>query len=58
MIQTLKIPTNYLRISSVILKKVPTKKEQYTKKQSLLEIVYRIHLSETVDKYKLTKEKS
>jgi len=55
--QTLKIPTNCLRINSVVFKKIPTKKEQYIKKQDLLKVIYRRHLSEAVDKYKLIKER-
>ena len=58
MIQTLKMPTNYLRINSIILKKISTKRKQRIKKQGLLKIVYRKYLSEAADKHELTKEKS
>ncbi len=56
--QTLRILINCFRINSIIFKKVSTKKEQYTKRQGLLEVIYRKYLSEAVNRYKLTKEKS
>ncbi len=58
MTRALKIPTSYLQVSSIVLRKVPTKGEQRTEKQSLLEMAYRRHLSEVVDRYELTKKKS
>ncbi len=58
MARTLRMFIDYLWISSIISKRVPTKKEQYIEKQSLLEIVHRRHLLKAVNKYKLIKEKS
>ncbi len=56
-IQTLKMFINCFRINFIISRKVLTKGEQYIKRQSLLEVVYRRYLSEAVDRYKLIKEK-
>ena len=47
----------YLQINSIIFKRVSIKREQYIEKQGLLEVIYRRHLLETVDRYELTKEK-
>jgi len=58
MTRVLKMPINYLRLNSVIPRKVPTKEKQRTEKQSLLKMTHQKHLSETTNKYKLTKERS
>ena len=56
-IQTLKMFINCFRINFIISRKVLTKGEQYIKRQSLLEVVYRRYLSEAVDRYELIKKK-
>jgi len=58
MAQALKIPISYLRVNSVVPKKVPTKRKQRVKRQGLLKMAYRRHVSEAANKHKLTKEKS
>ncbi len=49
---------NCFRVSFVVFGKVPTKGEQRTEKQGLLEVAYRRYLLEAVDRYELAKERS
>ena len=58
MARTLKMSIGCLRINFVVPRKIPMKREQRIKKQSLLKIAYRRHLSETVSKYELVRERS
>ncbi len=43
---------SYLRVNSVIPRKVSTKREQHTERQGLLEVAYRRHLSEAASRHK------
>jgi len=52
------MPTGCLRVSSVVPGRVPTKGEQRTERQGLLEVAHRRHLSEAAGRHELARERS